>query len=467
MDVEKYTYYYFLGIGGIGMSALARYFKHQQKYVAGYDRSDSGIIRNLRNEGIPVVHTDAPECLPAEIINHPAEVLVVYTPAVPSDSLLMNYFRSNHYQLFKRSEVLGQLFAQGTGIAVAGTHGKTTTSTMVAHLLKQSSIDCSAFLGGISLNYSSNLLLSNKSRIIVAEADEYDRSFLQLYPSLAIITSVDPDHLDIYRSYEEIVVAFETFIQQIKPGGTLIYRKGVSANVHCNQNIKTYSYSVEGDADFCPLHTRTDGRYQMFDLKTPWRVIPQVVLPLPGRMNLENATAACAIALLAGINESELQNALASFAGVKRRFEYHLDHPKIKLIDDYAHHPVEIKACIQTARSIYPGHKITGIFQPHLYSRTRDLASDFAEALAQLDEVILLDIYPAREAPIEGISSEIIFNQIKLSGKYMANMNELTQLLKTIPLQVLITMGAGDIDQMIEPIKQVLTKQYIKGNEHV
>jgi len=465
MDVEKFTYYYFLGIGGIGMSALARYFKHQQKYVAGYDRSDSGITRDLSKEGIPVIYSDDPESLPAEITNHPAEVLVVYTPAVPSDCLLMNYFRSNHYQIFKRSEVLGQLFAQGTGIAVAGTHGKTTTSTLVAHLLKQSSVDCSAFLGGISLNYSSNLLLSNKSKVIVAEADEYDRSFLQLFPSLAVVTSVDPDHLDIYGTYNEIVAAFEAFIQQIKPGGKLIYRKGIAANAHCNKAVESYSYSVEGEADFYPLHARTDGRYQMFDLKTPWRIIPQLVLPLPGRMNLENATAACAIALMAGVTEDELRNALATFAGVKRRFEYHLDHPAIKLIDDYAHHPEEIKACIQTARSVYPGYKITGIFQPHLYSRTRDLAMEFAEALSQLDEVILLDIYPAREAPIEGVSAEIIFNQIKLPDKYMASKNDIPRLLERLPLQVLITMGAGDIDQMIEPIKQILTKHYIIGKE--
>jgi len=462
MDFKKYTYYYFLGIGGIGMSALARYFNFQKKYVAGYDRSETSITEALKKEGIPIVHIDDVESLPADIIAHPEETLVIFTPAIPSNSILLNYFRSNQYSLAKRSEVLGYLFAQGRGIAVAGTHGKTTTSTLIAHLLKQSSVDCSAFLGGISLNYASNLLLSDKSDIIVAEADEYDRSFLTLHPSLAVITSIDPDHLDIYGTYQEIVTAFEAFIQQIKSGGKLIYRKGLSANMQCNKNIETYSYSVDEEADFYPLHARTDGRFQLFDLKPPWQVVPQLVLPLPGRMNLENATAACAIALLAGISEEELRNALATFAGVKRRFEYHIDHPNIKLIDDYAHHPEEIKACIQTARSVYPGHKITGIFQPHLYSRTRDLATGFAEALSLLDELILLDIYPAREAPIEGVSTEMIFKQVSISNKYLIKKNELSQLLDSLPLQVLITMGAGDIDQLIEPIKQQLIKHYVK-----
>lgn len=462
MDFKKYTYYYFLGIGGIGMSALARYFKHQQKNVAGYDRAESAITSELAREGISISHTDSIESLPADILAHPEEVLVVYTPAIPADNELLNYFRSKQYMLAKRSEVLGHLFAQGKGIAIAGTHGKTTTSTMVAHLFKQSSADCSAFLGGIALNYTSNLLLSPKSDIIVAEADEYDRSFLQLFPTFAVITSIDADHLDIYGTYEEIIVAFEDFIRQIKSGGKLVYRKGIRANVHCNPDIETYSYSTDGEADFYPLHARTDGRFQLFDLKTPWRVVSKLVLPLPGRMNLENATAACAIALLAGITEDELRNALATFAGVKRRFEYHIDHPNIKLIDDYAHHPEEIKACIQTARSIYPGYKITGIFQPHLYSRTRDLAAGFAEALSLLDELILLDIYPAREAPIEGVSSEVIFRQVNLTSKHLSTKNEINHILRSTPLQVVITMGAGDIDRLVEPIKHTLTEQYIR-----
>ncbi|MGC8823454.1 MAG: UDP-N-acetylmuramate--L-alanine ligase [Bacteroidales bacterium] len=462
MDFKKYTYYYFLGIGGIGMSALARYFKHQQKNVAGYDRAESAITRELTREGIPITHTDSIDSLPPEILSNPEKVLVVYTPAIPPDSQLLNYFRSGQYVLAKRSKVLGHLFAQGKGIAIAGTHGKTTTSTMVAHLLKQSSADCSAFLGGISLNYASNLLLSNKSDIIVAEADEYDRSFLQLFPTFAVITSIDADHLDIYGTYGEIVAAFENFIRQIKPGGKLVFRRGIPAKVHCNPDIEVYSYSTEGEADFYPLHARTDGRFQLFDLKTPWRVVSQLVLPLPGRMNLENATAACAIAMMAGITDDELRNALATFAGVKRRFEYHIDHPNIKLIDDYAHHPEEIKACIQTARSVYPGYKITGIFQPHLYSRTRDLAADFAEALSLLDELFLLDIYPAREVPIEGVSSEIILKQVNLASKYLVNKNEITHILRSTPLQVVITMGAGDIDQLVEPIKHTLTELYIK-----
>jgi UDP-N-acetylmuramate--alanine ligase len=465
MEFEKYTYFYFLGIGGIGMSALARFYKHQGKKVAGYDRTSSEITRQLSQEGIEIVHSDDLNFLSEEIKNQPDKVLVIYTPAIPQDSSMLRYFISNKYTVLKRSEVLGHLFARGTGIAVAGTHGKTTTSTLVAHLLKQSAIDCNAFLGGISLNYNTNLLLSQKSKIIVAEADEYDRSFLQLFPSIAVITSIDPDHLDIYGNFEEIVKAFDDFIKQIKPGGKLLYRKGIAAHVKCNTTIETFSYSLNSDSDFYPFHVRTDGRLQLFDLHTPWGTVSQLVLPLPGQKNLENATAACAVALLAGVTEEELRLGLANFSGVRRRFEYHIEHPQIKLIDDYAHHPEEIKACIQTARSVYPGYKITGIFQPHLYTRTRDLADGFADALSQLDEVILLDIYPAREKPIEGVSSELILNKIKLSNKYLVHKNELIDLLKSIHLQVLITMGAGDIDQLLNPIKHFLIENYVNAKK--
>ncbi len=461
MELDKYIYYYFLGIGGIGMSALARYFRIHDKKVAGYDRTNSELIQELVQEGIEVTHTDHPDFLPKEIIYNPDEVLIIFTPAIPIDSALFQYFLNRGYKMAKRAEVLGYIFSKGKGIAVAGTHGKTTTSTMVAHLFKQSTLGCSAFLGGISVNYNTNLLLSKNSEIIIAEADEYDRSFLQLSPSLAAITSIEPDHLDIYNNFEEIIAAFESFIKKIKPNGTLIYHKKIKANVYCNNNITTFSYSANEKADFYPFNLRTDGQYQLFDLQTPQKVIPQMLLPLPGKMNLENATVACALALLGGVEENTLREALACFNGVKRRFEYYINHENIKLIDDYAHHPTEIEACFHTARSIYPGYKITGIFQPHLYSRTRDFAQDFANALNLFDEIVLLDIYPAREKPIEGVSSEIIFNKISNPNKYLTQKNELLKLLENLSLQVVIMMGAGDINQLLISVKNLLTHNYI------
>jgi UDP-N-acetylmuramate--alanine ligase len=460
MEVNEYAYYYFLGIGGIGMSALARYFKHQGKSVAGYDRTQSNLTNQLAAEGIDINYLDTIDSIPESVKEKKTSVLVIYTPAIPKDNMQLNFFIRNNYNVLKRSEVLGMLFSQGKGIAISGTHGKTTTSTMVAHILKQSLLDCSAFLGGISINYNSNLLLSSKSDYIVAEADEYDRSFLRLFPTIAVITSIDPDHLDIYGTYQEIIKAFEDFISQIKDDGVLIYKEGIKANININPRIKKFSYSLNPRADFYAENPISDGKYQLFDLHTPWNKVSQLILPLPGRMNLENAVAACAASLLAGVTEDELRQSLLTFSGVKRRFEYYLDTPEIKLIDDYAHHPEEIKACIQTAKSIYPGYKITGIFQPHLFSRTRDLAAEFAESLSLLDEVVLLDIYPAREQPIEGVSSKIIFDKITAPSKILTTKDNLIDELKKLYLQVVITMGAGDIDRLVEPIKNFLQLQY-------
>ncbi len=459
MKLDDYQHIYFIGIGGIGMSALARYFYNKGKNVAGYDRVSTGITDELVKMGISVHYNDDINLIPDVIRKNINETLVIYTPAIPSNHSELNYFKQNLFRLMKRAEVLGMLFNSKKGIAIAGTHGKTTTTTMTTHLLTQSKVGCSAFLGGISLNYQTNLIVTD-SDYVVAEADEYDRSFLQLYPVYAVITSTDPDHLDIYGTHNEVIKAFEQFIRQIQAGGVLIYKKGIKANVRVNNQITCYTYSTtENDADFKPVNLRIDGRNQIFDLITPTGIVENLILPVPGSMNLENATAALAVAKTVGASDDELRQALVSFMGVKRRFEYHIDSEKIKLIDDYAHHPEELKACIHTAKSIYPEYKITGIFQPHLYSRTRDFATEFAQALDLLDEVILLDIYPARELPIEGVTSELIFNQMKNTNKVLCSKNELLNILNNKDFQVLITMGAGDIDTLVEPIKQLLLKK--------
>ena len=447
---------YFLGIGGIGMSALARYFASQGIVVSGYDRTSTELTIQLEKEGIAVHYQDDPTMLPSSL--HISNSLIVYTPAIPASHQELNVLKDRGFSIHKRSEVLGIICNSQRTIAVAGTHGKTSVSTMTAHILKSSSIGCSAFLGGISKNYQTNLLLDDTgSQWIVAEADEFDRSFLQLKPELAVITSTDADHLDIYGSHEKVIESFQLFAAQIKEGGTLVLKKGLSVGADLS-NIRKFNYSITESADFCAENiVLNDGFYQ-FDLKTPDSRIEKLVLNYPGLLNVENAVAASALALLAGVSPQEIRQALATYSGVKRRFDIQLNNGTFVLIDDYAHHPEELRATIESVRDVYKGRTLTGVFQPHLYSRTKDFAASFAKSLDMLDEIVLLDIYPARELPMDGVSSELIFNQMQNSNKRMCSKKEFLSLAVSFKPGIVLMMGAGDIDTLVQPVKEQLLK---------
>ncbi len=446
---------YFIGIGGIGMSALARYFRVKGCEVCGYDRTETVLTKQLQAEGISVHYIDDIDAIPPSYKEDKEQTLVVYTPAVPSTHKEMNWFKDRGYRMMKRSEVLGQISKEKQTIAVAGTHGKTTTSTMVAHLLTESGIGCDAFLGGISKNYQTNLLLDDRSRYVVAEADEYDRSFLQLHPYIAIVTATDADHLDIYGTHEQLKQAFNQFVSQIVPGGTLIVKYGVQIVIP--KGIQVFTYSLDRtEADFHATNIRIkDGQY-VFDLHTPQNVLQEVTTGIPGLVNVENAIAAMAAAWLVKADPEKIKAGIASFAGVQRRFDYRIKNSRMVYIDDYAHHPEELRFTIESVRSLYPGKSITGIFQPHLYTRTRDFMDEFAQSLSLLDELILLDIYPAREEPIEGVSSQIIFDKVAISDKYLCTKEELINVLKNKHIEVLLTMGAGNIDTLVKPIEDLL-----------
>ena len=441
---------YFIGIGGIGMSALARYYKFKGYNVAGYDRTPSDLTFELEREGIDVHYQDKPALLPAD----KNETLVVYTPAIPQDLGELVKAREEGYLLLKRSRTLGEIARGQRCLAVAGTHGKTTTSTLVAHILTQSGAGCSAFLGGISRNYNTNLLMSEND-VIVAEADEFDRSFLQLYPEIAVITAVDPDHLDIYGDYAHVVEAFRAFAGQVS--GTVIAKKGTPIGPDCTQaRVLTYHYTDQ-TADFYPINPHPDEcGYFHYDLHTPSGLVKDIRVGAPGWVNCENSVAAAAITLVFGIDPEAVKEAISSFEGVKRRLEVHLNTPTLSYIDDYAHHPAELASAISSMRDIFPGRKLTAIFQPHLYTRTRDFAPKFAEALSKVDKLILLDIYPAREDPIPGVTSEIIFKDVTAPEKVLIKKEELMDYLSEEPLDVLVTFGAGNVDRFIEPITQLL-----------
>ena len=447
---------YFLGIGGIGMSALARYFASQGIAVSGYDRTATELTAALEKEGIAVHYTDDPALLPANLnVN---DSLIVYTPAVPSTHQELNVLVNRGFEIHKRAEVLGIICNAKRTIAVAGTHGKTSVSTIAAHILKSSAKGCAAFLGGISKNYQTNLLLDDTgSEWIVAEADEFDRSFLHLKPELAVITSMDADHLDIYGSHEKVIESFRLFAGNIRNGGSLLYKKELPFGTEA-VHYKMFSYSITEDADYCALNIELKDGYYQFDLKTPDFTIEKVVLNYPGLVYVENSVAAASLALMAGVTPEDIRLALASYAGVKRRFDIHLKNEHFVLIDDYAHHPAELKATIQSVRDFYRGRTLTGVFQPHLYSRTNDFYKDFAQSLDLLDEIVLLDIYPARELPIEGVTSELIFNEIKNKNKRLCAKSELKNLAATFNPGIIIMMGAGDIDTLVEPVKEQLLK---------
>ncbi len=451
---------YFIGIGGIGMSALALYFIKGGYRVAGYDRSESRITATLTGMGCPVTTEDSEEAIQG-FYHDPADksrILVIYTPAIPADGKILSYFRNNGYRLAKRAEVLGEISRHTDTLAVAGTHGKTTVSTMIAHLLKQSHIDCSAFLGGISKNYDSNLLLG-ESNYTVIEADEFDRSFHWLSPLMAVVTSLDADHLDIYGTHEKMIEAYNIFCGKIRKGGVLVVHSSVRNRISVPEGVTCLTYGSDPVSDYHVFDIEHHSGYYSFSLRTPERILENLHFTYPGIINLENITAASAIALLCGITDQELARGILLFQGVRRRFDIRINIPGLAYIDDYAHHPEEIKACIRSVREFFSGRRITGIFQPHLFSRTRDHAEGFARILDELDEVILLPIYPARELPLEGISSEMIFNKMTIGNKRMLEKADIPGKLVTDDLDVLVTIGAGDIDALVGPIEEKLKKQ--------
>ena len=459
-EMNKFTKYYFLGIGGIGMSALARYFHMKGFQVAGYDRTETKLTSDLITEGIRVSFIEDVEEIPF-VFTRSENTLVIVTPAVPGDHPQLKYFQDNNFIIQKRAQVLGNITRQSKGICIAGTHGKTTTSTITAHLLYQSQVSCNAFLGGIANNYNTNLLLSLESNLVVIEADEYDRSFHQLSPYMAVITSVDPDHLDIYKTAKAFRESFEYFTSLIRPGGALIMRKGIDIVPQLQKGVKLYTYSMDEGGDFCAENIRTKNGEIRFDFVTPNDRIADVRLGVPVQINVENSVAAMALAWLNGVTNEELRTGISSYSGIYRRFNVVYKSDKIVYMDDYAHHPSELKASISSIRNLYPDRKITGVFQPHLYSRTRDFAPAFAEALSQLDELILLDIYPARELPIKGVDAGLILRDVKLKNKILCSKENLLPLLKEKQLDVLVTFGAGDIDKLVPLIKDQLKKTAI------
>ena len=443
---------YFIGVGGIGMSAIARYFNLIGINVAGYDRVSTVLTDQLTREGIKLHFSDDPGLIPNEF-KTTTETLIVYTPAVSSENREMKYFLEQGHQLWKRSEVLGKIIEGKKGIAVAGTHGKTTVSAMIATILDQTDTKCNAFMGGISKNLSSNILLNKDSEIMVVEADEFDRSFHQLYPEIAVVTTLDADHLDIYGNFENLKLSFEQFLSQIQKGGKLLVKRNLSLAIP--EGIESYTYSLdEVESDFYAEDITQDGFFYRFTFVYPEGKIKDFKSGFSGKINLENAVAALAVSWLSGANKESLKNGVAAYSGVKRRFDIQLVKDDKIYLDDYAHHPEELKAFITSVKDLVKG-KITGIFQPHLYSRTKYFATEFAESLSLLDNVIILDIYPAREEPIPGVSSKLIFEKLKNKGeKILCSKDQLFKVVDELKPKVLLTMGAGDIDQLVASLKQ-------------
>jgi UDP-N-acetylmuramate--alanine ligase len=451
---------YFLGIGGIGMSALARYFKAKGYAVAGYDRVASALTLELEAEQIPVHYEDDVRLIP-DPFKVSADTRVVFTPAVPTSMSEMEWFKENGFELLKRSQLLGEVTRMQQGLCVAGTHGKTTTSTMLAHLLRNSAVDCNAFLGGISKNFQKNLLLSEKSNLVVIEADEYDRSFWTLSPQMAVITAVDADHLDIYGTEENYRASFETFTSLIRPGGVLLMKKGLPIKPELAEDVRLFSYSVE-EGDFHADNIRIGNGEIVFDFITPEGVVENITLGVPVYVNIENGVAAMAIAWLNGVSEEELRKGMSTFRGVKRRFDFHLKGDDIVFLDDYAHHPKELSSSIESVRSLYQNRKLTVVFQPHLYTRTRDLADEFAEALSKADELILLEIYPARELPIPGVTPQMLLDKVDLDNKRLMSKEELVRSADVADYDVLLMVGAGDLDLLVPEITQKLESRFCR-----
>ena len=451
--MAEYKHIYFIGIGGIGMSAIARYYKFKGYEVSGYDKTPSELTARLEAEGIVIHYEDNTDFIPKDV----EQTLVIYTPAIPADMGEFVYVQEHGYRVIKRSKMLGEISRGQKCLAVAGTHGKTTTSTLTAHIITESGEGCTAFLGGISKNYGTNLLMSHNP-CVVAEADEFDRSFHQLYPSIAVITAMDADHLDIYGDLEHVHEAFRIFASQVSD--ILIVKKGLPIGAgDTRAKILTYHYE-DRDADFHAENIRLDslGHYS-FDLVYPEGVIRDITPGVLGWVNIENSVAAAAVCLGYGIAPEAIKKAIGSFSGVQRRMDVHVNRPGLTYIDDYAHHPQELATAISSIRGIFPGRRITAIFQPHLYTRTRDLAAEFAQALSAVDKLILLDIYPARELPIEGVSSEIIFKDVTAAEKLLIRKEELMSVLEKEDIDVLVSFGAGNIDRYIAPITEMLEKR--------
>ena len=460
--MQQFPYVFFLGIGGIGMSALARWFRANGHQVSGYDKTETPLTQALQAEGIAVHYSDAVENIPAEIRENKAQTLVVRTPAVPASSEEWNWLRAQGYDIRKRSQVLGVLTQGRPTIAVAGTHGKTTTSSMVAHLLHHAGLDVGAFLGGISVNLGSNLLLPQSSTApVVVEADEYDRSFLTLHPDVAIVTSTDADHLDIYGDQQALVDSFCQFVSQIKPGGTLLLNHTadarVAAAVPAGTRVLRYGLNSAQGPELFADNIVAEGHQFVFDLHGPQGIVPGLQLAVPGFHNVENMLAAAAAAQLFGLAEAQLLDAVAAYRGVKRRFEFIVTNPDRVYVDDYAHHPREIEAFLRSLRALYPGKKLRVIFQPHLFTRTRDFAEGFSRSLSLADEVVLLDIYPARELPLPGVTSGMLLDAITAPVKSLQTKAQvLENAQNNLTFEVLATVGAGDIDTLVPQLKQLL-----------
>ncbi|PKG49936.1 UDP-N-acetylmuramate--L-alanine ligase [Olleya sp. 1-3] len=449
MDLKKIHNIYFIGIGGIGMSAIARYFKASGKQVSGYDKTQTDITNSLQDLGVTVCFEDAMANVEGCYLDSES-TLVVYTPAVPKSHLQLTYFKNNGFTVLKRSEILGLITEHTFCLAVAGTHGKTTTTSILGHLLNECNVKLTAFLGGISENYNSNLIL-NGDKVSVVEADEFDRSFLTLSPDMACITSMDADHLDIYGDASELIKTFEDFTRKLKPNGKLFVKNGLPLN--------GITYGIEDDADYTAQNIRIENGAYVFDVKTPETVFKDFKFNLPGRHNLSNALVALAMSIEYGISGPQLVAALASYLGVKRRFTYQIKTDDLVFIDDYAHHPEEINAVHQAVREMYPKDKVVAVFQPHLFSRTKDFAVEFGKSLSQFDEVILLDIYPARELPIEGVTSEWLLSLIDNENKKLVSKTDLISSIKQSSAKIVLTIGAGDIGVEVAKIKKALINE--------
>ena len=446
---------YFIGAGGIGMSALERYYLAQGLVVAGYDRTACTLTEELRAEGADIHYEDSVDLIPASCRDKD-ETLVVYTPAIPADHKELNYFRENGFEIRKRAEVLGKLTRSLKGLCVAGTHGKTSTSAMTAHLLHESHIECNAFLGGITKNYHSNYLLSSKSPYVVIEADEFDRSFHHLRPYATVITATDADHLDIYGTEEAYLESFRHYTTLIQPGGALVIHRGLKMKENIGEKVRRYDYSRD-EGDFHAENIRIGGGHIIFDLVSPFENIKDVELGVPVSINIENGIAAMALAQIAGATADEIRQAMATFQGVERRFDFYLRNDKHVLLCDYAHHPAEIEQSVRSIREVFTGRKISAIFQPHLYTRTRDFYQDFAKSLSLLDEVILTEIYPARELPIEGITSQIIYDNLRPGiEKHLIQKDSLPQWIQGRDFDVLMVVGAGDAVNYMDTLKAYL-----------
>ena len=455
MNLEQVNKVYFLGIGGIGMSALARYFMHKNIPVYGYDKTASPLTQKLIEEGAEIIYQDDIELLPIGLTKE-NDILYIFTPAIPQNNVIFQYFKKENIRLYKRSEILGLLSQQYKCIGIAGTHGKTTVSSMTAHLLHSSSIGCQAFLGGILKDHESNLLTHETSQWMVVEADEYDRSFLQLHPHIGLITAMDADHLDIYGDHSQLQNTFKEYAKQVDKAGQVIIHYQLKEHFSDFTNTKTYSLDNTSSDIYASNIQLKQGLYH-FDLVHREGKIENLRLNMPGMINLENAIAASALAIESGVKGEEIRKALANFGGVKRRMELVIKNPKLSYYDDYAHHPEEIKAALSSLKKLYPEKKMTVVFQPHLFSRTQDFQDGFAQSLSIADEIILLDIYPAREEPIPGITSQIILDKISKHHKQLLRKDDLIPYLKEQELELLVTLGAGDIDRFVEPIKNELS----------